>query len=229
MIMHHGAGYSALSFACLAKELDELIGKDVGVLAFDARRHGKHLLVPRSFELNFQFACAAGKTVPMEGQSDEHLSMDVLVDDLVAIVQTIFKDAETAPVLMVIRLGYCIAASQTCSHVLVLDSSWDIVWVVRLSFEPVQKSKISDTSCLEFLSSMSLKVGRLSVVPFMCLIHRCHGKAPPLMRSHTCTRFWIPVLKVFIVKKRLSNGSEYLENCAPRSASSVHDRVKCTP
>lgn len=39
----------------------------------------------------------------MEGQSDENLSMDVLVDDLVALVQSIFKDVETAPVLMVIR------------------------------------------------------------------------------------------------------------------------------
>lgn len=52
MIMHHGAGYSALSFACLAKELDELIGKDVGVLTFDARRHGEHFVLPCSFELN---------------------------------------------------------------------------------------------------------------------------------------------------------------------------------
>ncbi|KAH0828157.1 Alpha/Beta hydrolase protein [Lanmaoa asiatica] len=82
MIMHHGAGYSALSFACLAKELDEWIGKDVGVLAFDARRHGK--------------------TVPMEGQPDENLPMDVLVDDLVALVQAIFKDVDTAPVLMLV-------------------------------------------------------------------------------------------------------------------------------
>lgn len=39
----------------------------------------------------------------MDGRSDENLSMDVLVDDLVALVQTIFKDTETAPVLMVIR------------------------------------------------------------------------------------------------------------------------------
>ncbi|KAG8214223.1 Alpha/Beta hydrolase protein [Butyriboletus roseoflavus] len=82
MIMHHGAGYSALSFACLAKQLDELIGKDVGVLAYDARSHGK--------------------TVPMEGQQDENLSMDVLVDDLVALVQTIFKDVDAAPVIMLV-------------------------------------------------------------------------------------------------------------------------------
>lgn len=49
MIMHHGAGYSALSFGCLAKELNELVGKDVGVLTFDARRHGEHFVLPRSF------------------------------------------------------------------------------------------------------------------------------------------------------------------------------------
>lgn len=53
MIMHHGAGYSALSFACLAKELDGLIGKDVGVLAFDARRHGKYSVLLCSFEFKF--------------------------------------------------------------------------------------------------------------------------------------------------------------------------------
>ncbi|KAF9230167.1 hypothetical protein BU15DRAFT_69428 [Melanogaster broomeanus] len=67
MVMHHGAGYSALSFACLAKQLEGLLGKEMGVLAFDARRHGK--------------------TTPMEAQSDQNLSMDVLVDDLVALVQ----------------------------------------------------------------------------------------------------------------------------------------------
>lgn len=61
MIMHHGAGYSALSFACLAKELDESIGKDVGVLAFDARRHGEHFVPPCSFELNLH--------APQEGPS----------------------------------------------------------------------------------------------------------------------------------------------------------------
>ncbi|KAF9219472.1 alpha/beta-hydrolase [Gyrodon lividus] len=82
MVMHHGAGYSALSFACLAKELDGLLGKDVGVLTFDARRHGR--------------------TTPMQGRSDEDLSMDVLVDDLVALVQAVFMDVKTAPVIMLV-------------------------------------------------------------------------------------------------------------------------------
>lgn len=42
----------------------------------------------------------------MEGQPDENLSMDVLVDDLVSIVQTTFKDVDTAPVLMVIHFRF---------------------------------------------------------------------------------------------------------------------------
>lgn len=40
MIFHHGAGYSALSFACLAKAVTELTSGECGVMAFDARAHG---------------------------------------------------------------------------------------------------------------------------------------------------------------------------------------------
>lgn len=40
MICHHGAGYSGLSFACFAKEVEEVTGGECGVLALDARRHG---------------------------------------------------------------------------------------------------------------------------------------------------------------------------------------------
>ena len=50
--MHHSAGSSTLSFACLTKELDELIGKNVGVLAFDTQRHGEHSILLLCFELN---------------------------------------------------------------------------------------------------------------------------------------------------------------------------------
>ena len=41
MIAHHGAGYSALSFACLAKEVTETTKGELGFLAFDARAHGE--------------------------------------------------------------------------------------------------------------------------------------------------------------------------------------------
>jgi len=45
MICHHGAGYSGLSFACLAKEVTDMTKGGCGVLAFDARRHGTILLL----------------------------------------------------------------------------------------------------------------------------------------------------------------------------------------
>lgn len=40
IVCHHGAGYSALSFACFAKEVTDLADGECGTLAFDSRRHG---------------------------------------------------------------------------------------------------------------------------------------------------------------------------------------------
>lgn len=80
VVMHHGAGYSGTSFACLAKELVELMKGEVGVLAFDARRHGKTTATA----------------------SDEDLSMNVLVDDLCAFIQKVFPDPPTSPVFMLV-------------------------------------------------------------------------------------------------------------------------------
>lgn len=40
LVCHHGAGYSALSFASFAKEVTRLSNGECGILAFDARRHG---------------------------------------------------------------------------------------------------------------------------------------------------------------------------------------------
>lgn len=40
MICHHGAGYSGLSFALLAKEIEKASDGECGVLAFDCRGHG---------------------------------------------------------------------------------------------------------------------------------------------------------------------------------------------
>jgi protein phosphatase methylesterase 1 len=41
MVCHHGAGFSALSFACFAKEVEKLSQGECGVLALDAREHGR--------------------------------------------------------------------------------------------------------------------------------------------------------------------------------------------
>lgn len=40
-VFHQGAGYTGLSFACLTKELRRLSGDKLGMLAFDARAHGR--------------------------------------------------------------------------------------------------------------------------------------------------------------------------------------------
>lgn len=43
MVCHHGAGYSGLSFACVAKEIADMTQGECGVLSIDARRHGELL------------------------------------------------------------------------------------------------------------------------------------------------------------------------------------------
>jgi len=48
MICHHGAGYSGLSFACLAKEITEMTKGECGVLSLDARRHGNKYIMDYS-------------------------------------------------------------------------------------------------------------------------------------------------------------------------------------
>ncbi|OJA08331.1 hypothetical protein AZE42_07215 [Rhizopogon vesiculosus] len=80
IVLHHGAGYAGTSFACLAKEISGIMKGGVGVLAFDARRHGK----------------------TTSSQSDENLSIDVLVEDFCALIQAIYLDAAAAPTLMLV-------------------------------------------------------------------------------------------------------------------------------
>ncbi|KAF7311836.1 Protein phosphatase methylesterase 1 [Mycena indigotica] len=76
-VCHHGAGYSGLSFACFAKEVVEMARGEVGVLALDARRHGK--------------TRSTTDPEPVE------LDIATLVDDFVAIVQTVFPHSPNPP------------------------------------------------------------------------------------------------------------------------------------
>jgi protein phosphatase methylesterase 1 len=41
LVCHHGAGSSGTTFSALAKEVQEKSKGELGVLAFDARGHGK--------------------------------------------------------------------------------------------------------------------------------------------------------------------------------------------
>ena len=40
MVCHHGAGYSGLTFACMAKEVTDMSKGECGVLSYDCRGHG---------------------------------------------------------------------------------------------------------------------------------------------------------------------------------------------
>lgn len=82
MVCHHGAGYSGLSFACFAKEVVKFSGGECGVLAFDARRHGK--------------------TMPLEGQSDEDLDIDTLTRDFIALLSSLFPNPQEASTFLLV-------------------------------------------------------------------------------------------------------------------------------
>jgi len=82
MVCHHGAGFSGLSFALFAKEVNNMSKGELGVLSIDARRHGK--------------------TLPIEGSPDEDLSLEILVQDLYNLLRVIFSDPSAAPSLLLV-------------------------------------------------------------------------------------------------------------------------------
>ena len=107
LVCHHGAGYSALSFACLAKEIKGLGNGECGVLAYDVRRHGAHTLL---FDYDTLPRCHnvfTGKTVPtpecQTADVDADLDIITLVKDCVSLLTTVFSDPTASPSLLVRR------------------------------------------------------------------------------------------------------------------------------
>jgi len=100
MVFHHGAGYSGLSFAMMAKEITTTTGGECGVLAMDCRRHGK--------------------TSPLEETvSGEDLSIDVLAEDAYNLLCTLFPDPLTTPSFLLV--GHSMGGSvlvRTCPMLL---------------------------------------------------------------------------------------------------------------
>ncbi|KAG6915817.1 hypothetical protein DXG01_009691 [Tephrocybe rancida] len=80
MVCHHGAGYSGLTFACFAKEITDMTKGECGMLALDTRRHGK--------------------TVSTSDQTEDDLSIDVLVADFSEALRAIYPDPSVAPSLL---------------------------------------------------------------------------------------------------------------------------------
>jgi len=86
MISHHGAGYSGLSFACLAKEVTESTTGELGFMAFDARAHGK----------TYSLSNPHVDPEPLD------LSLNTLVDDFVNLITTIYPDPSEAPTFVLV-------------------------------------------------------------------------------------------------------------------------------
>ncbi|KAI0302601.1 protein phosphatase methylesterase [Russula brevipes] len=82
MVCHHGAGFAGLSFALFAKQVTGMTKGELGVLSIDARRHGK--------------------TLPIEGSSDEDLSLEILTQDIHNLMQVVFPDPAAAPSLLLV-------------------------------------------------------------------------------------------------------------------------------
>ena len=105
LVCHHGAGYSALSFACFAKEITRLSNRECGVFAFDVRRHGMQTLL---FDHDIFPRCHnafTGKTVPTpECQTpdvDADLDITTLVNDCMSLLTAVFPDPAASPSLLV--------------------------------------------------------------------------------------------------------------------------------
>ena len=85
LVCHHGAGYSGLSFSCLAKEVVQCSGGDCGVLSIDCRGHGR--------------------TTRISGEpAEEDLTIETLTNDLVNLLSRVFSNPANAPSILVRRI-----------------------------------------------------------------------------------------------------------------------------
>lgn len=81
-LLHHGAGYSALSFALVAKSITQQTRGKAGVLAYDCRGHGK--------------------TAHPNSSSSSELSLDRLTKDGLAILKKMFPPDTKQPNLVLV-------------------------------------------------------------------------------------------------------------------------------
>ena len=102
MVCHHGAGYSALGFACLAKEVTETTKSECGILAFDARAHGKPAAASVYATANlFSLGRTTSLSSPGQDPATLDLSLSTLASDLLNLIQTMYPDPKVAPSFVV--------------------------------------------------------------------------------------------------------------------------------
>lgn len=95
-VCHHGAGFGALSFALMAKEVTRLTRGEVGVLAYDCRGHGRS-----------QF--------PDNVVRD--MSLDALTSDLWSVLSTLFPEEHKRPAFVLIGHSMGGAVVTSAAHV----------------------------------------------------------------------------------------------------------------
>ncbi|GAA5944191.1 hypothetical protein JCM1841_006436, partial [Sporobolomyces salmonicolor] len=86
----HGAGYSGLSFACVAQSLVEKGEGKVGVLAYDARGHGKTRMPP------------APALAAVNETEQPKMALENLADDLVRLLKVVWPDRAEAPSVILV-------------------------------------------------------------------------------------------------------------------------------
>ncbi|PWN27930.1 protein phosphatase methylesterase [Jaminaea rosea] len=79
IFLHHGAGFSGLSFALTARAITHSTNGEVGVLALDCRGHGR-----------------------TECPAPEEMSLETLTGDSFALLQTLFPDPARTPTLLLV-------------------------------------------------------------------------------------------------------------------------------
>ncbi|KAG8931088.1 Protein with carboxyl methyl esterase activity, partial [Tulasnella sp. 417] len=122
VVCHHGAGYTGLSFACLAQEITTVTKGELGILSLDARSHGRTkpiqgdpALQPESGDNAAStttssgadqsappsISDATGDTTPSKlGAGSVDLSIERLTEDFVQLIQKVYPDPADAPSLL---------------------------------------------------------------------------------------------------------------------------------
>ncbi|GAA5990652.1 hypothetical protein JCM11641_001263 [Rhodosporidiobolus odoratus] len=126
----HGAGYSGLSWACLAQELVEKGDGKVGVLAYDARGHGKTVLPP-----------AVTSEVDLID-----MSLEYMANDLVALLKAMYPVRAQAPSLILVGHSMGGAVVAEACNTLVRDVA-EVAGIVVID--------VVEGTAIEALSGMS--------------------------------------------------------------------------
>ncbi|KAG8922611.1 Protein with carboxyl methyl esterase activity, partial [Tulasnella sp. 408] len=120
IVCHHGAGYTGLSFACLAQEITTVTQGELGILSLDARSHGRTKPIQGDPALQPEgdagttsssaehsappsISDATGDTKPSKpGTSPVDLSIERLTEDFVQLIKKVYPDPAEAPSLLLL-------------------------------------------------------------------------------------------------------------------------------